>query len=65
MFSEKVIPLTLNELVQLTASVPVNIKNSEEEIEIVANEDRVVIRDLRSKLTLSWILRNKRKMPSG
>jgi hypothetical protein len=63
MFDKEIIlPLTLNELLELTTAVPDNKLNCDDEIEIVANEDRVVIKDSLSKLTIAWIKRHRRTL---
>lgn len=61
MFDKEIIlPLTLNELLEITTAVPENKLNCDDEIEIVANEERVIIRDINSKITISWIKRHRK-----
>lgn len=58
--NEVIIPLTMNEFMELATAVPENKLNCEDEIEIVVNEERAVVRDLHTKLTISWIRRTPR-----
>jgi hypothetical protein len=59
--TESIIPLTMNEFLELATAVPDNKLNCDDEIEIVVNEERAVVRDLRSRLTISWIKRHPRR----
>jgi hypothetical protein len=67
MFTEQILPLRLNELLELVTAVPENKLNDDDEIEIVANPERAVIRDRHSKITIAWIKRSpQRKLaPTG
>jgi hypothetical protein len=58
--TESIIPLTMNEFMELATAVPDNKLNCDDEIEIVVNQDRAVVRDRNTKLTISWIRRNPR-----
>lgn len=60
--TESIIPLTMNEFLELATAVPDNKLNCDDEIEIVVNEERAVVRDLHSRLTISWIRRRPRKL---
>lgn len=55
-------PLTMNEFMELATAVPDNKLNCDDEIEIVVNEERAVVRDRNSKLTISWIKRSRRSL---
>jgi hypothetical protein len=61
---EKVIPLTLGELGDLFEAVPKNKMQPETKIQIIANEERVCLKDLNNQMTLSWI-RRKAQSVSG
>jgi hypothetical protein len=58
--TQKIIPLTMNEFMELATAVPDNKLNCDDEIEIVVNEERAVVRDRHTKLTISWIKRTPR-----
>lgn len=58
--NEIIIPLTMNELLELATAVPENKLNCDDAIEIVVNEERAVVRDLHTKITISWIRRHPR-----
>ena len=63
---ELILPLTMNEFLELATAVPDNKLNCDDEIEIVANEERAMVRDRNTKLTISWIKRHHRKLaPTG
>jgi hypothetical protein len=59
---EKIFPLTVNELLELTTAIPENKLNCDDEIEIMVNEERACLRDLKTKQTISWIKRSRRRM---
>jgi hypothetical protein len=66
MFTESVLPLSLNEFMELATAVPEHKLNDNDEIEIVANEERAVVRDRHSRITIAWIKRHQRKLaPTG
>jgi hypothetical protein len=60
---EKVIPLTLGELEDLFDAVPKNKMQPDTRIQIVANEERVCLKDLSNQMTLSWIRRKAQPIP--
>jgi hypothetical protein len=67
MFTEVILPLTMNEFLELATAVPDNKLNCDDEIEIVVNDERAVVRDRHSRLTISWIRRHPRRnlAPTG
>lgn len=62
MFTEKIFPITLAELNELTTSVAIHVA-PDTEIILVANEERICMKDLKTKLTLSWIKRHHHQQP--
>jgi hypothetical protein len=63
--AEQIIPLTLGELNQLTDAIPLNKRENATEIMIVANEDRVCLKDLKNQQTISWIKRQQKILATG
>jgi hypothetical protein len=59
--TEKVIPLTMNEFMELATAVPDNKLNCDDEIEICVNEERALVRNRHTKGIITWIVRKSRR----
>lgn len=56
---EKILPLTMSELQELVAAVPPSKQDPDMEVMIVANEERVCLLNMKTRLILSWIQRHE------